>query len=307
MSKNNLDQFFTDPVVAITCAEYFKSKTGFKGVVIEPSAGAGAFVDAFENQGYEVEGYDIDPKLSKFKQQDFLTFEETLEGKAIITNPPFGKKFTLAINFFKHAAELNAEYVAFLCFRSFKNFSYLKRLPKNYREIGRKYIDKVKFRDPDGSVRYTTNSVFIIFKREDNYCSSFDDYSDLLKFTDCWEDSDFWFKSASYTNTFIYDLKNLSEKETYIASKYVGSGKKGSAYNLIKPKIINGDLKYGSTCVFGVKIVSEEVSIEDIKFIEERVKYEYSGIGGLLSITPAAIGYVLRGYLENGRKLPDLD
>ena len=304
-NKNNLDQFFTDPAVAQVCAEYFKSKTGFEGVIVEPSAGAGAFVDAFENNGYAVEGYDIDPKLSKFKQQDFLSFEKTLEGKAIITNPPFGKRFSLAIDFFKHAADLNAEYVAFLCFRSFKNFSYLKRLPKNYREIGRKYIDGVKYRDPEGSVRYTTNSVFMIFKREDNYFTSFDDYSDLLKFTDCWEESDFWYKKKSPNDTFIYDLRELSEKEIYISSKRLNY--KGSANCLLKPKKINGELKYGSTCIFGVKIVSEEINIEDIKAIEERVKYEFSNIGGMVTITPAAIGYVLCGYLENGRKLPDLD
>ena len=58
--------------------------------VIEPFAGTGELVEFVIKQGeYEIECYDIDPKLNNTIKQDTLKLPPNYEGKYVITNPPY--------------------------------------------------------------------------------------------------------------------------------------------------------------------------------------------------------------------------
>ena len=58
--------------------------------VVEPFAGTGELVEFINKQGkYEIECYDLDPKLNNITKQDTLKFPPKYKDKYVITNPPY--------------------------------------------------------------------------------------------------------------------------------------------------------------------------------------------------------------------------
>jgi len=70
---------------------------------LEPSAGAGPFVDALVARGLSVQAYDIEPLHPLVERRDFFSLTDELEGKVLIGNPPFGKGGSMALKFMNHA------------------------------------------------------------------------------------------------------------------------------------------------------------------------------------------------------------
>jgi len=107
-------------------------------IIIEPSAGAGAFSLEIPN----CIAIDICPEHSSIKKQNFLSFEfiDDIFLKKILTigNPPFGKQSNLAVKFFKKAATFS-DCIAFILPKSFKKSSIQNKLPINFHLI--KQID----------------------------------------------------------------------------------------------------------------------------------------------------------------------
>ncbi len=98
-------------------AEYIVNKTketiGEENITeyIEPSAGAGVFLD-FLDKPYLA--YDIEPEDDRIIKQDFLEVELNYKrGICIIGNPPYGTRNTLSVRFFKKSIQLG-DYISFV-------------------------------------------------------------------------------------------------------------------------------------------------------------------------------------------------
>lgn len=121
--KDSLDRLFTsealvDLVLDAVDVDDFD-------VVIEPSAGSGAF----SNRIPDCLALDLEPASPGIRKQDFLTFEpDGLEDKKVLVigNPPFGRNLALAVRFINHA--VFADTIAFILPPSARKESVLKRI-----------------------------------------------------------------------------------------------------------------------------------------------------------------------------------
>jgi len=138
-AKNDLDQYFTHPNVAKLCiAEFeFIIPPNKRKLIIEPSAGSGAFIPHFDN----VIALDIEPQADNIIKMDFfeatvdtLNIEEEKDCISILGNPPFGKSSSLAVRFFNHSATL-ASTIAFIVPNTFKKTSIQNKLDLNFHLI----------------------------------------------------------------------------------------------------------------------------------------------------------------------------
>ncbi len=78
---------------------------------IEPSAGAGVFLD-YLNKPYLA--YDIEPDDNRIIKQDWLkTNLNYKKGRCIIGNPPFGRGNSLSMAFYKKSVQI-ADYISFI-------------------------------------------------------------------------------------------------------------------------------------------------------------------------------------------------
>jgi adenine-specific DNA-methyltransferase len=91
-SKNKYGQYFTHPAMAVFMVNLLKLKK--TALVLEPACGAGVFLDALQQAGYEnTRGMDIDPAFGHLEN---VTCGDYLQDKAllgscdgIIGNPPY--------------------------------------------------------------------------------------------------------------------------------------------------------------------------------------------------------------------------
>ena len=105
MKNNNLDQFYTNPLVADelveTIHQLLHSAKNMK--FVEPSAGTGNFIDALIKSGVKrssIKAFDLEPKAKGIIQCDYLKKRMRFnKDRIIIGNPPFGKRGKLAIEF----------------------------------------------------------------------------------------------------------------------------------------------------------------------------------------------------------------
>lgn len=117
--KDGLDRFYTSVGEAGRLVSLIAP--GLPGLVIEPSAGNGAFVLALEGAGVDVLAYDIEPDpspvcMTPIGQADFLSLEASdilaerpsydPSDTAFVGNPPFGVQGRLATRFVHHCLEL---------------------------------------------------------------------------------------------------------------------------------------------------------------------------------------------------------
>ncbi len=126
--KDCLDKFYTSREVAKKCVECLN--LNLYDLIIEPSAGDGAFVDAIAP--HRVLAVDIDPGRKDIVRQDFFTVSTQIRSSKVLVvgNPPFGKQNNLALRFMEHAAFL-ADTIAFILPQSFMKDSVQNRVPKS--------------------------------------------------------------------------------------------------------------------------------------------------------------------------------
>lgn len=131
------EEYYTKKSVVKKCLEFFeKEKLKEYDLIIEPSAGNGAFSKQLEKISKNVLSYDIAPKYDNIKKQDFLeldvkTFREKYKKILTIGNPPFGRQSSLAKAFIKKA-KIYSDTIAFILPRSFKKDSQKKVFAPNF-------------------------------------------------------------------------------------------------------------------------------------------------------------------------------
>lgn len=159
-------QFYTEPSIARYCIDILSDKlktlnyNNFK--FLEPSAGTGNFIDAAEQKyaDCEIVSIDIDPYDNRVRKMDYLkstTRKLHLKKKdhvIVIGNPPFGKKSTLAIQFFNKSCEY-ADIIAFILPLQFEKWSVQSKLNKDMKLIFSERLDPKSFifKDKEVSIR----------------------------------------------------------------------------------------------------------------------------------------------------------
>lgn len=143
----NLDKFYTNKDIVGICYDAIKKHLVIdkKELIIEPSAGNGAFINIIKKLSNNHRFYDIKPENEEIIKKDFLELRiedcnivsdsgvGTCFDCHIIGNPPFGNKSSKAIAFIKHATNiLMAKSVSFILPISFKKASLQKSFPPNY-------------------------------------------------------------------------------------------------------------------------------------------------------------------------------
>ena len=136
-----LDQFFTEKQTVSACLLTLEKHLDKKNVEwIEPSAGAGSFIEgAYEmGFGYPKVAFDIMPQHKMVKKSDFLkenlvdVFSENSKIKLFLGNPPFGKNSSLAIKFFNHMSKSKADLIAMVLPATFSKNSIKNKLDLNF-------------------------------------------------------------------------------------------------------------------------------------------------------------------------------
>lgn len=121
-----LDQFFTQPEVALSCLESLNDCMKALGIdsnsykYIEPSAGEGAFYNLLPNNRRI--GIDVEHFNHEYIQSDFLSWQPKLNEYRYVCvgNPPFGYRAWLALAFLNHAA-LFSDIVGFIVPMAFQS------------------------------------------------------------------------------------------------------------------------------------------------------------------------------------------
>ena len=137
LRRNTIDKYYTNPKVAHHCIDILRTHVDIRpqDIVVEPSAGAGAFLPPIRSLPCANKAYDIAPEDIAIETQDFLLFDpSTLSSYQkihIVGNPPFGRQSSLAIQFIKKSCEF-ADTVAFILPKSFKKDSMHKSFSTHF-------------------------------------------------------------------------------------------------------------------------------------------------------------------------------
>jgi predicted RNA methylase len=141
LKRNTIDKYYTKQIIVNQCIELVKKYINIKNddLIIEPSAGNGAFIEKIKLLSSNYKFYDLEPENDAIIKQDFLTFDYDnikLNNKTIhiIGNPPFGRQSSLAIKFIKKCCEF-ASSISFILPKSFKKDSMKKCFANNFHLI----------------------------------------------------------------------------------------------------------------------------------------------------------------------------
>jgi len=130
--KSELDKFYTKKEIAIDLIN--KIDLNNYDLVIDPCCGDGAF---YSNLNVDNKlGIDILPHINGVIKHDFLTWDystiNTSSDKVlVISNPPFGKQGSLALQFIKRCSEFS-DTIAFILPISFAKPSVKRKIPEYF-------------------------------------------------------------------------------------------------------------------------------------------------------------------------------
>jgi predicted RNA methylase len=136
LNRNTIDKYYTKKNIVEQCVVYLKTHINItkEDLIIEPSAGNGAFIDQIKMLSDNYAFYDLEPENEQITKQDFLELNHaTLKDKTvhIIGNPPFGRQSSAAIKFIKKCCEFSNS-ISFILPKSFKKESMRKHFTNNF-------------------------------------------------------------------------------------------------------------------------------------------------------------------------------
>ena len=158
-----LDQFYTNLDIAKQCIDSIDITK--YDVVVEPSAGAGAFYNQINHKNKI--GVDLEPKCDGVIKQDFLEWdlnEFPMPKVLTIGNPPFGRQGSLAQKFIKHAS-VYSNTIAFILPRGFKKRSVYDKVPLNFWNVNEIDIPENSF--SFNGEPYDVPCVWIEYQKQD--------------------------------------------------------------------------------------------------------------------------------------------
>ncbi len=130
LHRNTVDKYYTNSDTVKLCLEFVSNNIRIQpnDLIIEPSAGNGAFICGIKKLTSNYVFYDILPEHDDIEQQDYLLLthskinvlhEHHSEIKIhVIGNPPFGRQSSIANKFIKKSCEF-CDTISFILPRSF--------------------------------------------------------------------------------------------------------------------------------------------------------------------------------------------
>jgi predicted RNA methylase len=138
LKRNTIDKFYTKDTIVTQCINIIKKNIIIENndLIIEPSAGNGAFIKEIKELSCNFKFYDINPEHKEIIKQNFLDLENSQSDNKIhiIGNPPFGRQSSMAIKFIKKSCEF-ANTISFILPKSFKKDSLKKHFNKYFHLI----------------------------------------------------------------------------------------------------------------------------------------------------------------------------
>jgi hypothetical protein len=170
LNRNNGEKYMTKREIANLCIDYVRKNIVIKesDLIIEPSAGNGAFIEGISTFCCNQMFMDIEPDNDVISEYDYLNFnhkEINYEGVIhVIGNPPFGRQSSLAIKFIKKSCEF-CDSLSFILPKSFKKESMKKAFPLNFHLIFETDLPSESFLLDD--VSYDVPCVFQIWVKKE--------------------------------------------------------------------------------------------------------------------------------------------
>jgi len=170
LKRNTIDKYYTKGAVVELCINYIKEHISIdkNDLIIEPSAGNGAFIEGIKTLSLNYIFYDIDPENGEIMKGDFLlgdydVLKSKFENIHIIGNPPFGRQSSLGIKFIKKSCEF-CKSISFILPKSFKKDSLRRTFPLNFHLIFENDLPDKSFL-VDG-VEYNVPCIFQIWEKK---------------------------------------------------------------------------------------------------------------------------------------------
>lgn len=146
-----MDAYYTNPVLAKEYCNMIKNKVDVdynQDIIIEPSAGKGAFINPIKQMCKRHMFFDINPQHKEIIQQNYLTVDipkmQNIRRMHVVGNPPFGKRASMAIQFIKKSCTF-CDTFAFILPKSFEKASMKKTVPLNFHLIYSCPVEKDAF------------------------------------------------------------------------------------------------------------------------------------------------------------------
>ena len=138
LKRNIIDKFYTKSDVASSCITLIKQHVSMNetDLIVEPSAGNGAFIDGIKLLSKHHLFYDLEPENADIIKQDYLTYDHREIKKRfvkihVVGNPPFGRQSSLAIKFIRKSCEF-CNSISFILPQSFKKESLKNKFPLQF-------------------------------------------------------------------------------------------------------------------------------------------------------------------------------
>jgi hypothetical protein len=173
LKRNTIDKFYTKEIVVRECCEIIQENITIdrlKDLIIEPSAGSGAFLQELQKMCSNTLFTDIEPDSPLVVKSDFLksnytTSRETYNNIHVIGNPPFGRQSSLAIKFIRHSATF-CDTISFILPKSFKKESMKKKISLYFHCVVEKDIQQNAFTLGTDNKSFHVPCVFQIWEKK---------------------------------------------------------------------------------------------------------------------------------------------
>ncbi len=120
-ARQELDKFYTKDEIALSCIKTIEALIAKTTIIVEPSAGAGAFSRQISHSN--LKSFDLEPENKDIQKYNWFDVSRKLIGDGsllVIGNPPFGVRSDLAKKFIQYSInQLGAETVAFVLPKTF--------------------------------------------------------------------------------------------------------------------------------------------------------------------------------------------
>jgi len=170
LKRDTIDKFYTKLSIVKECClniQKFINIGKTTDIIIEPSAGNGAFIESINSLCDKTYFYDLKPDNVNITQQDFLKIDYTIFNNSsvhIIGNPPFGRQSSMAIKFIKFSAKF-ANSISFILPKSFKKASLKKKFPLQFHCVYESDLPENSFLINNSE--YNVPCVFQIWEKKD--------------------------------------------------------------------------------------------------------------------------------------------
>lgn len=171
LKRNTIDKYYTKESIVNLCLNNVKNHLEIspEDLIIEPSAGNGAFIKGIKSLTNHFKFYDIEPENAEIIKQDYLLYhldmdKENFNKIHVLGNPPFGRQSSIAIKFIKKSCEF-CNSISFILPKSFKKNSLKKMFPLDFHLIFEMDLPEKSFL-VDG-VEYNVETIFQIWEKRD--------------------------------------------------------------------------------------------------------------------------------------------